>query len=236
MSVWLQRAAFLLPRNGTTSHTVNPNTTTNLISGAVFSRKSGNYLLAILWGPSTNPTPTGWTSQVVGANTANGTLRVITRSAAGADTFSVTHAVTNMPMVVEIFEFSSTSAYDTSATQIDYNTVSTMPTLTPGTHTLLIAVQCNDYPAGYGYSNCTWGPGTGPLASEMLDIYTDTAGGTLTTGLWYSSAFSEDTTATSWAPTVTNDSTRDNRNDLVLSINAPNPFAKSKLSMMGIGI
>jgi len=210
-----------MPRNGTKTHTVDPSNATNLINGSTFTPTSGNFLVTVLHSPSTNPTPSGWTSNVVGANTGNGTVRVISKSAAGSDTFSVTHSLTNVPMIAEVFEFLSGSTFDASATKIDYGTASTMPTLTPGTHTLMIALQCNDLPQGYNYSNCTWSQDIGPAPTELLDAVYFSDGST--NGLWYSSAYAQDTTATSWAPDVTNDSTRDNRNDIVFSINAPSP-------------
>ena len=57
MVAWVNRAVFQAPRNGTTSHTIDPSSTVGLVVGAAFTPTAGRLLVVVVEGAVTSSTP-----------------------------------------------------------------------------------------------------------------------------------------------------------------------------------
>lgn len=159
MTIWLHHVAMAMPRNGTNSHTVDPASSANVVSGAAFTPTAGNLLLLIMGGPVTDTTPDeGWTAPDNGSAIGGSGLYSWTRIATGDDVFITTHNGSNYPVGVEIFEFPAGFTFLGAAAASGVSSGTPGPVLTglTGTHTDIgVASQSGGF-GGFG----AWTPGT----------------------------------------------------------------------------
>lgn len=196
MASWVNRVVIAAPRNGTSSHTVDPSSATNVVAGAAFTPTAGRLLVVIVEGSVTSTTPSGWTLPTSGSAVNNTGLYVWYRTAAGGDTFTTTHNGSNYPLVFEVLEFAAGSTFvkSAAATGVSY-TGGAGPTLSGLTGTNdLIAV------AGQGLSNSvtetvSWSAGTKTSQVSVPNVSTD--------GYTYSTSVLTDSTLTSWSSAAT---------------------------------
>lgn len=134
MAEWTTRTVLSgasIARNGTNSHTCTFTAAT-----------AGNFLVAIVAGPITFTTPSGWTLLTSAVNYS--TVYVFTKTASASESsFSTTHNDSNLPILGIVYEFPpGTVAYGgTSAIAQAYNTTTTGPQITGlgGTYTRFAA-------------------------------------------------------------------------------------------------
>ena len=103
----LNHIALLSARNGTTTHTVDPASTT-VSSGVNFTPTAGRLLLLFVAGPQMT-TPSGWTLTSTSVN--NNYLYLYRRTAAGGDTLTLVTGAGDFAMGVDLFEFSADTTY-----------------------------------------------------------------------------------------------------------------------------
>ena len=195
MPNWLNHVAIAAPRNGTTSHTVDPNGG-SVVAGSNFSPTAGRLLVAFSGGPVTSTTPSGWTLPTNGDVVGAAGLYVWYITAAGADTITTSHgAASNFPIVVDFYEFPTGSTFVGAARQVDTADNTAGPTLSGLTGlnwTAGVAAQALSSAGGVSY---TWDAGT-----EATDTSVDNTGGT--DGYTYSLTYTDDNAASSQAYTA----------------------------------
>jgi hypothetical protein len=198
MASWTNRAVYQLPRNGTTTHTVDPTSGVNLALGAPFTPTAGRLLLVIAGGAVTSSTPSGWTLPA-GGSALNGTgLYVWYRTAvAGANSFTTTHNGSNYPTIVGVYEFPAGSTFvkSVSAVNVAWNGANPAVSGLTGTNLVMAAKQratTAASPADY-----TW---AGPTVKDwMYYVYK----GASTDGYETTLGYVEGYTGASWQPTAT---------------------------------
>lgn len=196
MASWVNRVVVAAPRNGTTTHTIDPSSATNVVDGAAFTPTAGRLLVVIVEGSVTSTTPTGWTLPTGGSAVNNTGLYVWYRTAAGGDTFTTTHNGSNYPVAFEVLEFSSGSAFvkSVAATGVAY-TGGAGPTLSGLTGTNdLIAV------AAQGLSVATTETVTWSAGTKTTQVSVGSSG---TDGYTYSTSVLTDSALTSWSSAAT---------------------------------
>lgn len=198
MAKWINHVAISTPRNGTTTHTVDPSTGT-VVSGSVFTPTAGNLLVCAVQGGVTSTTPTGWTLPT-GGSAVNATgCYVWWRTAAGGDTFSTTHNASNYAVAFDFYEFPAGSTFVKSVSAISVpNTSSAGPSITALTGTNLIVGQLgHGIASGNTAASVAWGSGV-----ELIDYFLAFS---TTDGIEYSMAYLEDSvlTSTTMSTTVT---------------------------------
>jgi hypothetical protein len=182
------------PRNGTTTHTVDPNSG-SASAGALFSPTAGNLLVCIVEGAVTSTTPTGWTLPTGGSAVNNTGLYVFWKTAAGADNLVTTHNGSNYPVVFDFYEFASGSTFGTSTASTGVAAAGGAgPTLSGLTGTNLICAVAAQDP-NPGTSSVVWSAGT-----KAIDITLATSG---TDGYTLSMAYMEDSALASWSSAAT---------------------------------
>lgn len=198
MAKWINHVAIATPRNGTTTHTVSPNSGT-VSSGTLFSPTAGNLLVCLAEGGVTSTTPAGWTLPTGGSAVNSSGLYLWWITAAGGDTFTTTHNGSNYPVVFDFYEFPAGSTFvKAAAATAVANTSSAGPTISSLTGTNLICGSLgHNIPTGATGPSVVWGSGT-----ELLDVNTLFS---TTDGYLYSLAYLEDSvlTSTSMSTTVT---------------------------------
>jgi hypothetical protein len=182
---WVNRTLVQAARNGTTSHTISFTAAT-----------AGNLLVAVLDGAVTSTTPTGWTLPTNGSAINNTGLYVWTKTAtAGESSFSTTHNASNYPVGAVVYEFPAGSTFVKAATATALAHTAASPTISSLTGTnLLMSAVAEDVPFTGGTAQTTW---TG--ATEDTDVFA--LNDTTNDGYLLSIGYSEDSTATSYAPT-----------------------------------
>lgn len=195
MATWLNHVALTGPRNGTTTHTVDPSTGT-VVAGSTFTPTAGRLLVVLAYGAVTSTTPAGWTLPTNGSAVNSGGLYVWTRTAAGSDTFSTTHNGSNYAVSFDIYEFAAGSTFVScaSATGVAV-TGGAGPTLSglTGTNWIAGAVgQVNNTVSTYTTS---WSTGVEAADSSVAQAVTD--------GYNYGLTYLEDSVLTSASAAAT---------------------------------
>lgn len=198
MVVWLNRAVYQLPRNGTTTHTVDPTSATSLVSGATFTPTLGRFLLVVIEGAVTSTTPSGWTLPTGGSAVNNSGLYVWYRTAAsGSNAFTTTHNGSNYPVVVAVYEFAAGTTFTGSVASTSTTATTANPNLAGLTGTnLVLAVKATAESGSVGSDDYAW-TGTG---SPVEDWQVSADGGP-TDGFLASLAYVEAYMGASWQPT-----------------------------------
>lgn len=204
MSDWLNRVTLALPRNGTTSHTINPSNATGggtVVDGAAFTPTAGRFLAITIEGGVTSTTPTSWTLPTGGSAVNNTGLYFWYRaSAAGSDVVTTTHNGSNYPVVVTIFEFPAGTSFVKAAAATGVALAGANPSITAltGTNWLGATKAVSVGSNVISYTSASWAGTPNPV--ELSD--TGVAWST-TDGYGYTVAEANASTATSWAPTAT---------------------------------
>lgn len=196
MALWTNRGVWQMPRNATTTHTIDPTSATNLVSGAAFTPTTGRFLLAVVEGAVTSTTPTGWTLPANGSAVNLTGLYIWTRTAeAGSNSFSTTHNGSNYPMVVAIYEFATGTTFAAAATATGRTYNGANPTLSGVTvgQMVMAAKAKATITAAESY---TWSAGT----TEDVDVFALNSG---TDGYLFTIGYAENYQSTSYAPTAT---------------------------------
>lgn len=136
MARWMNHVTIATPRNGTSTHSVDPSSASNVVGDTSFTPTAGRLLVCFAEGAVTSTTPSGWTLPSGGSAVDSTGLYVWYRTAAGGDTFSTTHNSSDYPVVFDVYEFLEGSNFlgSTAATGVAKNGFG--PTLTglTGTH------------------------------------------------------------------------------------------------------
>ncbi len=109
MSRWLNHVAIAAPRNGTTSHTVDPSTGT-VVAGASFTYTAGRFGVVVAYGAVTFTNPSGWTLAASAVN-YGGLYVWYKASLAGGETVTTTTNASNYPVAVDFYEFPASSTW-----------------------------------------------------------------------------------------------------------------------------
>lgn len=190
MALWLNHVAIAAPRNGTTTHTVDPSGG-SVVVGTSFTPTAGRLLVCVVEGSVTSTTPSGWTLPSGGSAINNTGLYVFTKTAAGADTVTSTHNGSNYAVVFHFFEFAAGSTFVGSQSATGVNgTSGTGPSLTGLTGTnLLFGVYAAGVASGSGAA-VSWSAGVELIDTQVASAATD--------GYSYSLTYLEDSVLTSW--------------------------------------
>lgn len=216
MVKWLNHVTIAAPRNGTNSHTVDPNAGT-VVAGAAFVPTAGRLLVVIAEGAVTSTTPSGWTLPTGGSAINNTGLYLWYRTAAGSDTFSTTHNGSNYPVVFDIYEFPSGSTFIGSAAQ---GNVSAAGGAGPSLSGLTASANWRAAAVAQNRTNATspitmsWSVGT-----EAVDTLAVQGGTPTTDGYCYSLAYVEDSAAATFSSAATSTDTSTSCERLVFAFN-----------------
>lgn len=192
MTIWANRVVKLGPRNGTTSHAIDPSSATDVVLGTQFSPTAGRFLVVFAYGGVTSTTPAGWTLPTGGSAINNGGLYVWYRTAAGGDTFSSTANASNYAVYFDVMEFGSGSAFLAAAASTAVASGGAGPTLSMSAGTKLIfGVLGEDLGTG-ATGTASWSTGV-----EDVDLTVASGGAPVTDGLQFGVAYLEDSTSTS---------------------------------------
>lgn len=203
MTSWLNHVTIAAPRNGTATHTVNPNAGV-VVAGASFIPTAGRRLVVVVGGAVTSTTPTGWTLPTGGSAINQTGLYVWHRLAAGGDTFTTTHNASNYPVVFDIYEFPADATFQKSVAQpavIEGNDGPNLTGLTGSNNTIIGArVSPSPSPTGSGTLTAAWS-GTN-VGAELVDAQIIYAAND---GYHYTAAALQDSNISSaqWIVTVT---------------------------------
>lgn len=199
MVAWLNRAVFQMPRTGATTHTVDPSSTANLVTGTAFTPAAGSLLVVVVSGAVTSTTPAGWTLPTNGSAINASGLYVWTRTAvAGANAFTTTHNGANYPVLFAVYEFAAGSVFVKAVSGVGLGSDTANPNLTGLTGTNLVmgvkALTVASTPDSF-----TWS-GVGPPVQDWQHAV---AAG-VTDGYQASLAFVDAFAGASWQPTAKN--------------------------------
>ena len=210
MATWLNHVAIAAPRNGTTSHTVDPNGGT-VAAGSNFSPTAGRLLVCFAEGAVTSTTPSGWTLPTNGSAINNTGLYVCHRTAAGGDTITTTHNASNYPVVFDFYEFNAGSTFTGSASSTGVSpSGGAGPTLSGLSGTHWDAGIMGQIFTSTGAVSMTWNAGV-----EAVDTKVDASG---TDGYLYGLTYTEDATGSSASYAATSTNTVDTVERLVVSV------------------
>lgn len=196
MASFLNHCAISAPRNGTTTHTVDPSTGT-VASGALFTPTAGNLLVCVVegavttFGSAAGTAPTGWTLPTGAFVVGSTGLYVFTKTATGADTLVANHNGSNYPLDFDFYEYAAGSTFSgaTASSGVSSNGGAN-PVLTGLTGTNhIFYVFGLDVSSGGSTTGVTWSSGTKLFDSGVAFSTTD--------GYVYSTAVAADSTATS---------------------------------------
>jgi hypothetical protein len=209
MAKWSNHVAINGPRNGTTTHTINPSTGT-VFTGASFTPTAGSLLVCLADGAVTSSTPSGWTLPTGGSAINACGFYVWYRTAAGGDTFTTTHNASNYPVGFDIYEFPAGSTFKSSVSATAVSAAGGAgPTLSGLTGTNLLCAAASQSTAG-SVRTCTWSAGI-----EAADYG---AAWATTDGYSYSLAYLEDSALASWSSAATFSATTDSVERLVFAV------------------
>lgn len=197
MAIWLNHVTIAAPRNGTTSHTVDPSSGT-VVAGATFTPTAGRMLVVVVEGAVTSTTPAGWTLPSGGsAINITGLYVFYLLSAAGSDTISTTHNASDYPVVYDFYEFVEGSSFVSAAaaTGVDLQG-GAGPSLSSLTGMNHLAAVCGiNFTASSGTGTMSWSRGL-----EAVDTYV--VGGSAD-GYIYGSAYEAASYASSFSSAST---------------------------------
>lgn len=210
MVVWLNRAIFQLPRDGTAVSTVTPSSATGLVDGAAFTPTAGRLLVVVMGAAVTSTgtsggggttAPAGWSGGAASAgyNAVNHMgLYLFHKTATGGDTLTAYHNAANYPVLAAVYEFPAGSTVAGSVAAVGVARAGgANPNLTglSGAHTVM-AVKTFPETGAYTGSYTWSGAGT-PV--EDWDLR---AAGSPTDGYQATLAYVDAFTGTSWQPTA----------------------------------
>lgn len=214
MAIWINQVTIAAPRNGSTTHSVDPSTGT-VVTGTLFTPTAGNLLVCLAEGAVTSTTPAGWTLPSGGSAINNTGLYLWYRTAAGGDTFTTTHNGSNYPVVFSFYEFAAGSAFVSAAAATAVaNTSSAGPTISGLTGTnLIMGVLGHGCGTDNTAASVAWGSGV-----EQVDTFVQNA---TTDGYLFSVAYLEDSvlTSTTMSTTVTITGTGSSNERLIFAVN-----------------
>jgi len=167
----LHHVAIAAPRNGTTTHIVDPSTGT-VVAGSAFTPTAGRMLVCKAYGAVTSTTPTAFTLAASAIN-SGGLYVWYDLSCAGSDTITTTHNASNYPVVFDFYEFPAGTTWVNAvgATAVAYNG-GAGPTISSLTGT-------NQVYGAAGQTPGSTASGTWDVGTEIVDtsvIYTTTDG------------------------------------------------------------
>jgi hypothetical protein len=198
MSKWLNRAVFKLPRNGTSTHTFDFSSSTNLVSGAAFTPTAGNRLVAVVTGAPTSTCPVGW-SQVLTAVSNTGTYMFTRWANTIGTSFSLTHNGSNYPVLLAVYEFPRETAYGYGIAAVGASATSAI--ILANTNAALnqvIAFKSGIRGSGANVGTFAWTGSGSPV--EDFDLGEAFA---TTDGYMASLAYVDDYVGSTWQPTAT---------------------------------
>jgi hypothetical protein len=227
MPDFLNHCAISAPRNGTTTHTVTPSSGT-VAAGTLFTPTAGRFLLCAVEAPVTSTTPTSWTLPAGGSAVNISGLYVWYRaSAAGSDSISTTHNVTNYPAIFDFYEFAAGTTFSgsVSATGVALSG-GAGPTLTGLTGTNWIAGAAAQANSNVADGAVSWNAGTELVDSDIAFATTD--------GYLYSLTALDSSAATSqsFAATLTG-SSGNTVERLVFAVKPPAAAAATRIRTIG---
>jgi hypothetical protein len=189
MAKWLNRVAIAAPRNGTTTHTVNPASGT-VVNGTLFTPTAGRLLVVACEGAVTSTTPSGWTLPTGGSAVNFTGLYVWWRTAAGSDTFTTTHNTANYPAVFDIYEYPAGTTFSGAASSTGVASGGAGPSVGSLTGTnLIMGTVGNEAFSTSSAGTVGWASGV-----EAIDTLVVQA---TTSGYLYSLTYLEDSVLTS---------------------------------------
>jgi len=193
---FINHVAIAGPRNGTTTHTVDPNGGT-VAAGTNFTPTAGRFLVVVVEGPVTSTTPTGWTLEASAVNATG--LYAWSRVAAGADTFTTTHNAANYVVMFHWFEFAAGSTWVGDVTNNAVAAANANPNLTglTGTNVVMAAKASVDAANDAIAISGAWSAST----IEILDYHDQDIG--TTDGYWLGIGYQTGYTSASYQPTCT---------------------------------
>lgn len=198
MATWTNHVALAAPRNGGTTHTVDPAAGT-VVAGANFTPAAGRLLVACATGAVTSTTPAGWTLPSGGSAINNVGLYVWYRTAAGSDTFSTTHNGSDYPVGFDIYEFAAGSTFVQAAASTGVADAGTGPALSGLTGTNhLTAISGQGATSTLSSGSISWGTGV-----EVVDTLTVRGGAGPTDGYLYSAAYVQDSSSATFSSAAT---------------------------------
>lgn len=201
MPQWLNYVYIIGPANGTSSHTIDPASSTGAVAGTPFSPTTGRLLVVIAEGPVTSSTPSGWTLPTSGSAVQNSALYVWHKTAAGADTLTTNHNASNYRVGFAVFEFAAGSTFAGSASSVGQASSASNPALTGLTDSNQVfgAAGWVDNIEGGTTGSATWDGSN----VELIDRNTDRDSGTGNAGFWLGVCYQEDYSSASYTPTPT---------------------------------
>lgn len=174
MSHFLNHVTIAAPRNGTTTHTVDPSSGT-VVAGSAFTPTAGRMLVCVAEsGAVTSTTPTGWT---LGASAIGDSLLYVwyRPTAAGSDTLVTTHNASNYPVVFDLYEFPAGTTWSGAVSAIGVASNGgagpTLSSLTGTNQVYGVGGQYTDSVHAGPYSG-SWSAGT-----EIVDTSEPSTGG-----------------------------------------------------------
>lgn len=188
MAKWLNRVVVGSLGTGSPTETYNPNSGT-VLAGSAFVPTAGRLLVAIIAGPVTSTTPSGW-SLHGGASAVNnnGLYMFYKATAAGSDTLTTTHnGDGTWPTVVELLEFPAGSTFvDANSSTGASSSGGASPVVSglTGTNLHLFALAYPNSTAGWTWTGATEDADVamGSSAPKLIELTT---------------AYNEDSTASS---------------------------------------
>jgi hypothetical protein len=169
MPTWVNHVAIAAPRNGTTSHTVDPNSGT-VAAGSLFTPTAGRLLVCVEAGPVTCTTPSGWTLPTNGSAIGGQGVYVWWRTAAGSDTITTSHGGgNNYPIACDFYEYPAGSTFVVAARATGVAHGGANPSLSglTGTNQIFFVASVGGNTSGSPQS-WTWSGGT-----EATDMWID---------------------------------------------------------------
>lgn len=216
MVKWLNHVTIAAPRNGSTTHTVDPSSASGVVAGTPFTPTAGRFLVCFSGGSVTSTTPSGWTLPTGGNVVANGGLYIWYKTAAGGDTVVTTHNGSNYPCVFDFYEFPAGTSFVQVAGQGNVAAAGgagpSLSGLTASSDFRCAAVNQNI--SGGTAPTFTWSNGT-----EAVDTGTPAAGGT--DGYGYSLTYQEDQVGATYSSAATSTITITAVERLVLALDVP---------------
>lgn len=193
MAKWVNRVV-VAGGLGSTTDVLNPNSGT-VLAGTAFVPTAGRFLVAIIAGPVTSSTPSGWVLPSLASAVNNNGLYCFTKaSAAGSDTMTTTHnGDGTYPTVCEFLEFPSGTTF-VGANFVN-NASSAAGTASPSVTGLTgvnLHIGAVAFPAEVG-NVWTWNN------TELTDV---AVGSTSPKWVEYTSGYTEDSAASSTSMTA----------------------------------
>lgn len=182
MTKWINRTVVNVPRNGTTTNTVNHT-----------AAAAGSLLLLVIDAPAQITTPSGYTQRASALNNTHFALYTKTATA-GESSFTLTLSAANYPAGVIVYEFALGTTFGQSNSAVGQQVNdSANPSISVTGTNLLMAGFAAAQPSGSQTQTTTW-------SGSTTDVDTG-AGFSTTDGYQISIGYVEDSTATTYAPT-----------------------------------